>query len=58
MNRIERILIKLVVIQFVFLIIAQCILLSSNHSTYFSKVIQYEGVSKNNFNKIIETFDQ
>ncbi|MGB3889393.1 MAG: DUF5359 family protein, partial [Priestia megaterium] len=37
MNRIERILIKLVVIQFVFLIIAQCILLSSSHSTYFSK---------------------
>ncbi|MES9792715.1 DUF5359 family protein [Priestia megaterium] len=33
-------------------------LLSSSHSTYFSKVIQYEGVSKNNFNKIIETFDQ
>ncbi|WP_310877800.1 YpfB family protein [Priestia megaterium] len=58
MNRIERILIKLVVIQFVFLIIAQCILLSSSHSTYFSKVIQYEGVSTNNFNKIIETFDQ
>ncbi|MBM7701703.1 YpfB family protein [Metabacillus iocasae] len=58
MRRIERILVKLVIIQFAFLIIAQAILLTSNHSTYFSKVIQYEGVAKNNFNKIIETFDQ
>ncbi|WP_162595925.1 YpfB family protein [Bacillus sp. CGMCC 1.16541] len=57
MKRIEGLLIKLAIIQFIFLFIAQCILLASDHSTYFSKVIQYEGVAKNNFNKIIETFD-
>lgn len=58
MKRVEQILLKLVIIQFLFLLVAQSILLFSNYSSYFSKVIQYEGVTKNNFTKIVETFDQ
>jgi len=58
MKRIEQILLKLVIIQFLFLLVAQSILLFSDYSSYFSKVIQYEGVTKNNFTKIVETFDQ
>ena len=58
MKSIERILIKLAVIQFIFLLVAQGVLLYTDYGTYFSKMIQYEGVTKNNFSKIIETFDQ
>ncbi|MDT2045633.1 MULTISPECIES: YpfB family protein [Bacillaceae] len=58
MKRIENLLIKFVIVQFFFLFTAQALLFYSEHTTYFSKVIQYEGVAKNNFNKIIETFDQ
>ncbi|MFC3882742.1 YpfB family protein [Bacillus songklensis] len=58
MKSIERILIKLAIIQFIFLLIAQIVLLYSDYGSYFSKIIQYEGVTKNNFSKIIETFDQ
>ncbi|MCM3003936.1 YpfB family protein [Priestia koreensis] len=58
MKRVEQILLKLVIIQFLFLLVAQSILLFSDYSSYFSKVIQYEGVTKNNFTKIVETFDQ
>jgi hypothetical protein len=58
MKSIERILIKLAIIQFIFLLIAQSVLLYSDYGSYFSKIIQYEGVTKNNFSKIIETFDQ
>jgi hypothetical protein len=58
MKNAERVLIKLAVIQFIFLLAAQSLLLYTDYGTYFSKMIQYEGVTKNNFSKIIETFDQ
>jgi hypothetical protein len=58
MKAIERILIKLAIIQFIFLCIAQSLILYSDYASYFSKIVQYEGVVKNNFSKIIETFDQ
>jgi hypothetical protein len=58
MKSMERILIKLAIIQFIFLLIAQSLILYSDYGSYFSEIIQYEGVAKNNFSKIIETFDQ
>jgi Family of unknown function (DUF5359) len=57
-KRIERILLKLVVIQFMFLLIAQFIILYTPFFPYLGKIYEYEGVSKNHVTKTIETFDQ
>jgi hypothetical protein len=57
-KRIERILLKLVVIQFIFLLIVQFIILYTPFSPYLGKIYDYEGVSKNGVTKTIETFDQ
>ncbi len=56
MKRFERILIKLVIIQFVFLLLAQGILLYSPLSPYLSKMIDYEGVNKSESTQTVETF--
>lgn len=58
MKRIERILVKLVVIQFICLVLAQIIMMNQDISPFLSKVVQYEGVTKDSFSKVIETFDQ
>jgi hypothetical protein len=58
MKRLERILLKLAVIQFIFLLIAQFMLLYTSFAPYLGKIYDYEGVSKNQHTKIIETFDQ
>ncbi|WP_078546042.1 YpfB family protein [Litchfieldia alkalitelluris] len=56
MKRFEQILLKLVIIQFVFLLTAQVILLYTPFSPYFSKMIDYEGVNKSEAPQTIETF--
>jgi hypothetical protein len=56
MKRVERILAKLAIIQFIFLVIAQTLLLFSHFSPYMTKVNEYEGVNKNQITKTIETF--
>jgi hypothetical protein len=56
MKRVERILAKLAIIQFIFLVIAQSLLLFSHFSPYMTKVNEYEGVNKNQITKTIETF--
>ena len=58
MKRVERILIKLLLVQLLSLLIAQGLLLHSQVSPYLTKIVDYEGVAKNNFTKVIETFDQ
>ncbi|RSK27452.1 hypothetical protein EJF36_11460 [Bacillus sp. HMF5848] len=58
MKRLESILIKFVIIQFVFLLIAQAFVLYSPYTMYTSKLVKYEGVTQNNFIKMMETFDQ
>jgi hypothetical protein len=58
MKRLERILVKLVVIQLICLVVAQIIMLNNQISPFLSKVIQYEGVTKDSFTKVVETFDQ
>jgi Family of unknown function (DUF5359) len=56
MKRVERILAKLAIIQFIFLVIGQTLLLFSHFSPYMTKVNEYEGVNKNQITKTIETF--
>jgi hypothetical protein len=55
MKRIERILLKLVIIQCIFLFIAQWLLLYTPLAPYFGKIYEYEGVSKQEKTKTIET---
>jgi hypothetical protein len=57
-KRIERILLKLVVIQFIFLLIVQFVLLYTPFFPYLGKIYEYEGVAKNHITKTLETFDQ
>lgn len=56
MKRFERILIKLAIIQFVFLLIAQILLQYSPITPYITRMIKYEGVDKSKSTQIIETF--
>lgn len=58
MKRFENILIKLVVVQFIFLILAQLLLMNSSISPYLTRMIDYEGVAKHNYTKILEVFEQ
>ncbi|GAJ43307.1 YpfB family protein [Parageobacillus thermoglucosidasius] len=55
MKRMEAILLKLVIIQLVFLIIAQSLLLYTPLSFYLGKIYEYEGISKQEKTKTIET---
>ncbi|KFZ43896.1 hypothetical protein CS060_07650 [Anoxybacillus flavithermus] len=58
MKTIERMLWKLAIIQFIFLLIAQFVVSHSSLAPYIVKVVHYEGVMKNSVTKTIETFDQ
>ncbi|WP_160918966.1 DUF5359 family protein [Guptibacillus hwajinpoensis] len=46
MAKLEQMLIKLIVIQFIFLITSQLLLTQDNFRIYLSKAIYYEGVLK------------
>jgi len=57
MEKFEKILIKIIIIQFIFFAASQII----HHWGVFPKLYElaeYEGVSKTNFTKILETFVQ
>ncbi|WP_456278522.1 YpfB family protein [Bacillus sp. AK128] len=58
MKNIERVLVKLVVVQIICLVIAQVIMTNHQLSPYLSKVVEYEGVTKDSYSKVVETFDQ
>jgi hypothetical protein len=58
MKHIERILVKLVFIQLICLLLAQIMMMNHQLSPFLSKVIQYEGVTKDSYSKVVETFDQ
>lgn len=58
MKRLERILIKLIVIQFVALVCAQLLIQQSAIQPYLSRVVQYEGVNKITITEWLETFSQ
>ncbi|MCZ0754417.1 YpfB family protein [Anoxybacillus sp. J5B_2022] len=55
MKRIERILLKIVIVQFLFLLLAQCLILYTPFAPYVAKVYEYEGVIKQEKTKTIET---
>ena len=58
MKRFEQILLKLIIIQFVLLLLAQIIMLYTPLAPYVGKIYEYEGVNKNQGTKTIETIDQ
>lgn len=56
MKTFERILIKIIVVQFVFLFLSQLFLHKFDIFPELNHITQYEGVSNNNFSEILETF--
>lgn len=56
MKRFERILIKLIVIQFIALVFAQFLIQQPSIQPYFSRMVQYEGVNKITITEWLETF--
>ncbi|MEH7124327.1 MULTISPECIES: YpfB family protein [unclassified Bacillus (in: firmicutes)] len=56
MKSIERILIKVVIIQFLFLFITQLFFHKFNIFPELKQLTQYEGVTDNNFTEFLETF--
>lgn len=55
MKQIERILIKLLIIQFFILLFVQCVVLQSEFAPYVTKVSYYEGVVKESLPELMET---
>lgn len=58
MKTVERILIKIIIIQVIFLCVTQVAFRFEDRMIQLSKLSQYEGVNKNNYTKVIETFDR
>lgn len=57
MKEIERIIVKLIIIQALFLGLVQVLLSLDHQNIPLTKLSQYEGVNSNNYTKIIETFE-
>ncbi|MBP2240699.1 hypothetical protein J2Z40_001258 [Cytobacillus eiseniae] len=57
MKTFERILLKIVIIQCLFLIITQIFFHKLNAFPELNQLIQYEGVTDNNFTELLETFN-
>ncbi|MFJ7754150.1 YpfB family protein [Peribacillus muralis] len=57
MKTFERILIKVIIIQLVCLFLFQFLLSREDQIFDFTKLSKYEGVTSNNYTKIIETFN-
>lgn len=57
MKTFERLLIKVIVFQFICLLFFQLLLSSENRIFELTKLSKYEGVNNNNYTKIIETFN-
>lgn len=56
MKTFERILIKIVMVQFIFLVLSQVVLHKFHVLPELSQLTQYEGVTENNFSQVLETF--
>lgn len=57
MKTVERILIKLIVIQFIFLLLSQYVFHKFEILPELQQLARYEGVSEDNFSEILETFN-
>ncbi|MEC1521511.1 DUF5359 family protein [Neobacillus niacini] len=58
MKIVERILIKVIIIQFIFLFFAQLILHQLDIFPQLEQLIKYEGVNENTFTEILQTFSE
>jgi len=56
MKRIERILIKIIITQFIFLIVCQVIFHQLNAFPELKQITKYEGVNKNSTTEFLQTF--
>ncbi|MFT9600002.1 YpfB family protein [Mesobacillus sp.] len=56
MKTIERILIKIAIIQFIFLVIAQVFFHEFNAFPELKQITQYEGVTDNNHSEVLKSF--
>ncbi|WP_342432147.1 YpfB family protein [Neobacillus sp. FSL H8-0543] len=56
MKVIERVLIKVIIIQFIFLFLAQLFLHQFDVFPQLEHLTKYEGVNENTFTEILETF--
>lgn len=57
MKTIERIMIKLAITQFLFLVLAQVVFHHFDLLPELKEITQYEGVTENNFSEFLETFN-
>ncbi len=55
MKRVEHFIIKLVLVQFLLLLLVQVLLMQPRIAPYLSKVVYYEGVTKGAVTKSLET---
>lgn len=55
MKTFERILIKIIIIQFLFLFLSQLVLHKYHFFPELKHITQYEGVAENNFSQVLET---
>jgi hypothetical protein len=58
MKKLERILIKLIVVQFVFLIVTQIFFHNLNVFPELKEITQYEGVNNNQYSDVLETLSR
>jgi hypothetical protein len=58
MKRLERILIKLIIVQFVFLIVTQILFHNLNAFPELKEITQYEGVNNNQYSEVLETLSR
>ena len=56
MKTFERILIKIAIIQFIFLVIAQVFFHEFNAFPELKQITQYEGVTDNNHSEVLNSF--
>lgn len=57
MKTIERIIIKIIIVQFLFLVITQFFFHKLNTFPELKEITQYEGVTENNFSELLEAFN-
>jgi hypothetical protein len=56
MKKVERILIKIAIVQFIFLFLAQLFFHQFEAFPQVKQLTKYEGVNENTFTEILETF--
>lgn len=56
MKTVERIILKLIIVQFVFLLITQFFFHHMDAFPELTQLTQYEGVTDQNFTELLETF--